>query len=115
MRKLFLLFLIFSFNTSIDAKPYPIHKFTCPETGGKCNEKERAVVKLVNDTYWEMLTKRIERNTHYKYPWNWVYKKGEYKYTVRAKEDMPTHVVNMEWIDVDICKKTTKIMDLGRR
>ena len=115
MRKLFLLFLIFGFNNSIDAKPYPIHKFTCPETGGKCNEKERAVVKLVNDTYWEMLTKRIERNTHYKYPWYWVYKRGECKYSVGAKEDMHTHTVTMEWIDVDICEKTTKLIDLSRR
>ena len=72
-------------------------------------EGERAAIKLVNETYWEMLTKRIERNTHYKYPWYWVYNKDECKYTVGAKEDMQTHTANMECIDVDICKKTTKL------
>ena len=111
MKKILFLSLFFTLFSSVNAKPYPIHKYTCPETGGKCNEEERAVVKLVNDTYWEMLTKRIEHNTHYKYPWYWVYKRGECKYTVGAKEDMPTHTANMEWIDVDICKKTTKIRD----
>ena len=118
MKKLFLLFLIFGFNTPIDAKPYPIHKYTCPESQGECTEGERAAIKLVNNTYWEMLTKRIERNTHYKYPWYWVYQKdvfNECKYTVAAKEDMRTHTANMEWIDVDICEKTTKLIDLGRR
>ena len=115
MKKLFFIFLILGLNNPIEAKPYPIHKYTCPESGGKCNEEERAVVKLVNDTYWEMLTKRIERNTHYKYPWYWVYKRGECKYKVGAKEDMPTHVVNMEWIEVDICNKTTNLINLSRR
>jgi hypothetical protein len=28
---------------------------------------------------------------------------------------MRTHTANMEWIDVDICEKTTKLIDLGRR
>ena len=81
-------------------------------------EGERAAIKLVNETYWEMLTERIKENKFYKYPWYWVYKKDIYnecKYTVAAKEDMPTHTANMEWIDVDICKKTTKLIDLGRR
>ena len=59
--------------------------------------------------------KSIERNTHYKYPWYWVYKRGECKYSVGAKEDMSTHTVTMEWIDVDICEKTTKLLDLSRR
>ena len=65
-----------------------------------------------------MLTERIKENKFYKYPWYWVYKKDIYnecKYTVAAKEDMPTHTANMEWIDVDICKKTTKLIDLGLR
>ena len=119
MKKLFLLFLIFGFNNSIDdsidAKPYFRHKFTCPESQGECTEGERAAIKLVNNTYWEMLTKRIERNTHYKYPWYWIYKRGECKYAVGAKEDMSTHTVTMEWIDVDICEKTTKLIDLSRR
>jgi len=115
LKKLFLLFLIFGFNTSIDSKPYPRHKFACPESQGECSEGERAAIKLVNDTYWEMLTKRIERNTHYKYPWYWIYKRGECKYAVGAKEDMSTHTVTMEWIDVDICENTTKLIDLSRR
>ena len=28
---------------------------------------------------------------------------------------MLTHTVTMEWIDVDICKKKTKLIDLGLR
>ena len=110
MKKLLFLTLIFGLYSPVNAEQYPRHKFTCPDTGGKCNEEERAVVKLVNDAYWEMLTERIKENKHYKYPWYWVYKKkGDCKYTVGAKEDMPTHTVNMEWIDVDICNKTTKL------
>ena len=112
MKKLFLLFLIFGFNNSANAEPYPIHKYTCPRTGGECNEEERAVVKLVNDKYWKMLSERIKENKFYKYPYYFVYKDTrECKYSVAAKEDMPTHIVNMEWIDVDICEKTTKIRD----
>ena len=60
MKKLILLFLIFGFNNSANAEPYPNHKFTCPKTGGECNEEERAVVKLVNDKYWKMLSDRIK-------------------------------------------------------
>ena len=109
------IFLIFGFNTPVNAEQYKRHKYTCPESQGECTEGERAAIKLVNETYWEMLTKRIERNTHYKYPWYWVYKRGECKYSVGAKEDMSTHTVTMEWIDVDICEKTTKLIDLSRR
>ena len=110
MKKLILLFLLFGFNTSLEAKPYPIHKYTCPKTGGGCNEEERAVVKLVNEKYWKMLSDRIKENKFYKYPYYFVYKDSrECKYTVGAKEDMPTHVVNMEWIEVNICDKTTKL------
>ena len=116
MNKLFLLFLIFFFNTPLDAKPYQRHKYTCPESQGECTEGEITAIKLVNDTYWEMLTERIKKNKFYKYPWYWVYKeKGECKYRVAAKEDMPTHTATMEWIDVDICKKTTKVRDYSMR
>ena len=115
MKKLFLLLLIFGFNTPANTEQYKRHKYTCPESQGECTEGERAAIKLVNDTYWEMLTKRIERNTHYKYPWYWVYERGECKYSVGAKEDMSTHTVTMEWIDVDICEKNTKLIDLSRR
>ena len=115
MKNLFLLGFIFGFYSPVNAEQYPRHKFVCPESQGECSEGERAAIKLVNDTYWEMLSERIKENKFYKYPWYWVYKKGECKYSVGAKEDMPTHVVNMEWIEVDICKKTTKIMDFRRR
>jgi len=111
LNKLFLLFLIFGFNIPANSEQYPIHKYTCPKTGGECNEEEREVVKLVNDKYWKMLSDRIKENKFYKYPYYFVYKDSrECKYTVGAKEDMPTHVVNMEWIEVDICKKTSKLL-----
>ena len=116
MKKISLLGLFFSLIYSVKAKPYPIHKYTCPDSGRECNKEERALVKLVNDKYWKMLSERIKENKFYKYPWYWVYKeKGECKYRVAAKEDMPTHTVTMEWIDVDICEKTTKLKNLSRR
>ena len=111
MKKLFLLFLIFCFSSPAKTEIYPRHKYTCPKTGGECSEEEKAVVKLVNDKYWKMLSDRIKENKHYKYPWYFVYKDSrECKYTVGAKEDMPTHVVNMEWIEVDICEKKTRLL-----
>ena len=111
MKKLFLLTLIFGLYTPLSAEQYQRHKYTCLESQGECNVEERAAIKLVNDTYWEMLSKRIKENKHYKYPWYFVYKDSrECKYRVGAKEDMPTHVVNMEWIEVDICKKTSKLL-----
>ena len=115
MKKLFLLILIFGSYIPTNAEQYPIHKYTCPDSGGECNEEERAVVKLVNDKYWKILSDRLKENKFYKYPWYWVYKRGECKYSVGAKEDMSTHTVTMEWIDVDICEKTTKLIDLSRR
>ena len=116
MKKLLLLLgFIFGLSTPVNAEQYPRHKYTCPESQGECSEGERAAIKLVNDTYWEMLSERIKENKHYKYPWYWVYKRGECKYSVGAKEDMSTHTVTMEWIDVDICENTTKLLDLSRR
>tara|TARA_B100000212_G_scaffold45933_1_gene29676 strand:+ start:240 stop:614 length:375 start_codon:yes stop_codon:yes gene_type:complete len=104
------IFLFFGFNTPVNAEQYKRHKYTCPESQSECTEGERAAIKLVNETYWDMLTEKIKENKFYKYPWYWVYKeRGECKYTVAAKEDMPTHTANMEWIDVDICSKTTKL------
>ena len=73
MKKLLLLGFIFGFYTPVNAEQYPIHKFTCPKTGGECNEEERAVVKLVNDKYWKMLSDRIKENKFYKYPYYFVY------------------------------------------
>ena len=114
MKKIFLLGLFCAFFSPLNAKPYPIHKYTCQ--GEKCSDGELAAVKLVNNIYWEMLSERIKENKFYKYPWYWVYKeKGDCKYTVAAKEDMPTHTVTMEWINVDICEKTTELIDLSRR
>ena len=116
MKKLFLLTLIFGLYNPTNAEQSKRHKYTCPESQGECSEGERAAIKLVNDKYWKILYDRIKENKFYKYPWYWVYKeKGECKYTIAAKEDMPTHTANMEWIDVDICEKTTKLMDLSRR
>ena len=66
MKKLLLLGFIFGFYTPVSAEQYPIHKYTCPDSGGECNEEERAVVKLVNDKYWKMLSDRIKENKHYK-------------------------------------------------
>ena len=115
MKKLLFLTLIFGLYSPVNAEQYPRHKYTCPESQGECSEGERAAIKLVNEKYWKMLSDRIKENKFYKYPWYWVYKKEECKYRVGAKEDMPTHTVTMEWIDVDICEKTTKLMDLSRR
>ena len=115
LKKILLLGFIFGFYTPVNSEQYPIHKYTCPDSGGECNEEEIAVVKLVNDKYWKMLSDRIKENKFYKYPWYWVYKRGECKYSVGAKEDMPTHTVTMEWINVDICNKTTQIRDYGMR
>ena len=118
MKKILFLGLFFALINPLHAERYQRHKYTCPESQGECTEGERAAIKLVNETYWEILTERIKENKFYKYPWYWVYQKdvfNECKYTVAAKEDMRTHTANMEWIDVDICKKTTKLIDLGRR
>ena len=110
MRNILFLSLFFALFNPINAEQYKRHKYTCPESQGECTEGERAAIKLVNETYWDMLTEKIIENKFYKYPWYWVYKeRGECKYTVAAKEDMPTHTANMEWIDVDICEKTTKL------
>ena len=111
MKKIFLTSLFFALFFPANAEQYQRHKYTCPESQGECSEGERAAIKLVNETYWEMLLERINENKFYKYPWYWVYKKEECKYSVGAKEDMPTHTVTMEWIDVDICEKNTKIRD----
>ena len=114
MKKKFLLGLFCALFSPLNAKLYPIHKYTCQ--GEKCSDGELAAVKLVNNKYWEMLSERIKENKFYKYPWYWVYKeKGDCKYTVAAKEDMPTHTVTMEWINVDICEKTTELIDLSSR
>ena len=115
MRNILFLSLLFALFNPINAEQYKRHKYTCPESQGECTEGERAAIKLVNDKYWKILSDKIKDNKFYKYPWYWVYKRGECKYSVVAKEDMPTHTVTMEWIEVDICKKTTKIRDYRMR
>ena len=115
IKKILLLGFFLGFYSPVNAEQNKRHKYTCPESQGECSEGERAAIKLVNDTYWEMLSERINENKFYKYPWYWVYKKEECKYSDGAKEDMTTHTVTMEWIDVDICDKTTKLIDLYRR
>ena len=115
MKKILFLILFFTLITPVKAEQYKRHKYTCLESQGECTEEERAAIKLVNDKYWKVLSERIKENKFYKYPWYWVYKRGECKYAVGAKEDMYTHTVTMEWIDVDICEKTTKLIDLSRR
>ena len=64
MKKLLFLTLIFGLYSPVNAEQYPRHKFTCPDTGGKCNDEERAAVKLVNDKYWKMLSDRIKENKY---------------------------------------------------
>ena len=102
MKKLFLLFLIFGFSTPANTEQYKRHKYTCPESQGECTEGERAAIKLVNDKYWKILSDKIKDNKFYKYPWYWVYKREKCKYSYGSKEDMPTHTVTIEWIDVNI-------------
>ena len=78
MRNILFLSLFFALFNPINAEQYKRHKYTCPESQGECTEGERAAIKLVNETYWEMLTERIKENKFYKYPWYWVYKKDIY-------------------------------------
>ena len=108
-RLLLTLIAAIALPNAVNAEPYPRHKYTCE--ANECTDGEIAAVKLVNDKYWKMLSDRIKENKFYKYPYYFVYKDSrECKYTVGAKEDMPTHVVNMEWIEVDICEKKTKLL-----
>ena len=114
--KLLLLTLLSAFvlPNAVNAEPASRYKFTCDDF--PCTENELTALKLVNENYGKKLENRLKNNTYYSHPWYWVYKeKWDCKYTVAAKEDMPTHTVTMEWIHVDICEKTTELIDLGRR
>ena len=64
-----LLIAILALPIMMSAEQYQRHKYTCPESQGECTEGEIAAIKLVNDTYWKMLTERIKENKYYKYPW----------------------------------------------
>ena len=50
------IFLIFGFNTPVNAEQYKRHKYTCPESQGECTEGERAAIKLVNETLTTVAT-----------------------------------------------------------
>ena len=108
--KLFLLPLLFAlaFPNEVNAEPASRYKLTCKDY--PCSEEELNALSLVNDNYGKKLENRLINNIFYPHPWYWVYKeKGKCKYTVAARENMPTHMVTMEWIDVDICNETTKL------
>ncbi len=96
------------FPTEIHAEPASKYKLTCLEY--PCEEEELNAIKLVNKNYGRQLERRLINNNHYPHPWYWVFKrKDKCKYSVAAREDMPTHMATMEWIDVDICKEITKL------
>ena len=99
---------VLTFTARINAEPASRYKLTCEDY--PCSEEELTSVNLVNDNYGKKLEKRLKNNTYYPHPWYWVYKeKSNCKYTVAVREDMPTHMATMEWIDVDICKETAKL------
>ena len=100
-----LLFLL-TFKYRVNAETASIYKLTCEDY--PCTEEELTSTNLVNDNYGKKLEKRLKNNTYYPHPWYWVYKeKSNCKYTVAVREDMPTHMATMEWID--ICNETTKL------
>ncbi len=102
-----LLIFVLALTDGINAEPASRFKLTCEDY--PCSEDDLAALNLVNHNYGKKLEKRLIENTYYPHPWYWVYKeKSNCKYTVAVREDMPTHMTTMEWIDVDICKETTK-------
>jgi len=92
---------------AVNAEPASRYKVTCDDY--PCTENELTALKLVNENYGKKLENRLKNNTYYPYPWYWVYKKSNCEYTVAVREDMPNHMATMEWIVVDICKKTIKL------
>ena len=109
MNRLVILFLIaFAYPSALFGEPASRYKLSCKDY--PCSEDYLTATKLVNNKYGKQFEKRLINNTYYPHPWYWVYKgKSNCKYTVAVREDMPTHMATMEWIDVDICKKTTKL------
>ena len=94
--------------TAVNTEPASRYKLTCEDY--PCSEDELTAAKLVNNKYGKQLENRLVNNTYYPHPWYWVYlKKSNCKYRVAVREDMPTHMATMEWIDVDICKETTTL------
>ena len=99
---------VLTFTARVNAEPASRYKLTCEDY--PCTEEELISANLVNDNYGKKLEKRLKNNTYYPHPWYWVYKeKSNCKYIVAVREDMPTHMATMEWIDVDICNETTKL------
>ena len=93
---------------AVNAESASRYKVTCDDN--PCTENERTALRLVNENYGKKLESRLKNNIYYPHPWYWVYReKSNCEYTVAVREDMPTHMATMEWIDVDICKKTTKL------
>ena len=91
---------------AVNAEPASRYKVTCDDY--PCTESERKALRLVNENYGKKLENRLKNNTYYPHPWYWVYKeKSNCEYTVAIREDMPTHMATMEWIDV--CNETTKL------
>ena len=109
MNRLVILFLIaFAYPSALFGEPASKYKLSCKDY--PCTENEQKALRLVNENYGKKLENRLKNNTYYPYPWYWVYKeKSNCEYTVAVREDMPTHMATMEWVDVDICKKTTKL------
>ena len=108
MNHLVILFLTaFAYPAAIFGEPASRYKLTCEDY--PCSEEDLTATKLVNNDYGKQFEKRLINNTYYPHPWYWVYKeKSNCKYTVAVREDMPTHMATMEWIDVDICKEIIK-------
>ena len=90
----------------LNAESASRYKLTCVDY--PCSKGDLTAIKLVNENYGKQLERRLINNTHYPHPWYWVYKESNCKYTVAVREYMPTHMATMEWVDVDICKKTAK-------
>ena len=102
------LLFVLTFTSRVNAEPASRYKLSCEDY--PCSEEELTAMNLVNNNYGKNLEKRLENNTYYPHPWYWVYReKSNCNYTVAVREDLPTHMATMEWIDVDICKKTIKL------
>lgn len=104
--KYFICLFILTFLASVNSEPASRYKLTCEDY--PCSAEDLTAIKLVNNKHGKQLEKRLINNPYYPHPWYWVYKKNNCKFTVAAREDMPTHMATMEWIDVDICKKIVK-------
>ena len=109
MKRLLLpLLAALSLPIAVNSEPASRYKVTCDNY--QCTENERTALLLVNENYGKQLENKLINNTYYSYPWYFIYKQRECIFRVYAKEDMPTHVANMETFTVDICNKTIKAM-----